>query len=106
MHVQVELIDEHNGLCVPRRMFKSRVGLSQSAGEVDQHSQEPTPAVGELAQIESRAALVHDEPGLVATFYSEVVELTQEAWECLLDTTVCPCGPSLRLSHYHFLPPH
>jgi hypothetical protein len=50
MHVQVKIIDEHDGLCVPGRMLKIRVGLSQSAGEVDQHGQEPALAIGELAQ--------------------------------------------------------
>ena len=91
--------------CASRAGCSSQGWPEPIGGEVDQHSQEPTLAIGELAQIESRAALVHDEPGLVAAFYSEVVELTQEGWECLLDSTVCACGPPVGLFEYGFLAP-
>src|SRR5207244_9162845 len=59
----------------------------------------------ELAQIESRTALVHHESGLVAAFYSEAVELTQKDWECLFDSTVCACGPPIGRFEYGFLAP-
>ena len=105
MHVQIEFVDEHDGLSVAGRMLKSRIGLSQSTGEVDQHGQEPALAIGELAQVERLTALVYHKPGLVTTFYPHVEKFTEKRRECLFNGLIGACRPSVSLFEHGFLAP-